>query len=204
VLDVTLRRVEGVSSVEKPGWRRAAASELGMTLIELMVAMAILLVVVGAIVDAFASATKTESDQIARADAQTNARLALETMRRDIHCAIQSDTSVTGVLLLHQPLTVPCAQATAVSTVTWCTTASAGQYVLRRSTAGTCDASSMIKAKYLTTNTIWSDGCTAGTTGRTRAIAVDLQVSVTAKTPSAKRYRLKDAIALRNGSSLCP
>ena len=173
-----------------------------MTLIEMIVALAILLVIIGAIVDSFASATKAETDQIARADAQTNARLSLETMRRDIHCATSADTSVTGVLTLGQPATLPCAGPTATSTVVWCTTGSAGRYMLRRSTTSTCDASSLAKADYLVTNAVWSNAsCVAGS-GQNRAVAVDLQISVTERTPGPDTYRLKDAITLRNGS-LC-
>ena len=172
-----------------------------MTLIELIIAMAILLVIIGAIVDSFASATKAETDQIARADAQSNARLSLETMRRDIHCATTANTSVTGVLTLGQPA-LPCAGPTATSTVVWCTTGSPGRYMLRRNTTSTCGASSMPKADYLVTNAVWSNAsCVAGS-GRNRAIAVDLQISVTERTPGPNTYRLQDAITLRNGS-LC-
>jgi type II secretory pathway pseudopilin PulG len=173
-----------------------------MTLIEVIVAMAILLIVLGAIVDSFASATKTESDQIARTDAQTNARLALETMRRDIHCATAADTTTVGQLTLTEP-GVPCAQSTTVGTVYWCAVSDgAGGYTLRRTITSPCDATSLIKASFLSTNAIWSN--TTCVTGRARAVSIDLQVAVKNKTPSNKRYRLQDAIVLRNGASLCP
>lgn len=175
-----------------------------MTLIELVVAMSILLVVLGAIVDAFASATKAEADQISRADAQENARLSLETMRRDIHCSTAANTGVAGVLTLTEP-SLPCATSATLTTIVWCTTGAAGRYMLRRSPTSTCDSTSRPMADYLVTNAVWSNSCVAVTdTGKARAIGVDLQISVTNKTLGPKTYRLKDAITLRNGQTLCP
>jgi Tfp pilus assembly protein PilW len=193
---------DGTRANRVPKLRRRLTFESGMTVIELIVAMSILLITLGAIVDAFASATKAESDQVARADAQENARLALETMRRDIHCATGSDTSVVGKLTLTEP-TLPCAQGAAVATITWCTTATAGHYVLRRSPTASCNSASVPKADFLATNAVWSDAACVTGSGKAKAVAVDLQVSVTGHSTLAKTYRLLDAITLRNGLLLC-
>src|SRR4051794_7843306 len=61
--------------------------QTGYTLIELIVVLAILLVVIGAVVSVYVSTGNAQADQTARADDQQAARQALERMRRDIHCA---------------------------------------------------------------------------------------------------------------------
>src|SRR5947209_7439015 len=66
---------------------RHLASERGVTLIELIVVMAILLVVIGALSDGFSSVSRAEVDQTARANDEQSARQALDRMRVDIHCA---------------------------------------------------------------------------------------------------------------------
>lgn len=59
----------------------------GFTLIELLVALIILGVVMGGLTQLFVSALRSETDQTNRVGAQQDARLALEKLRREIHCA---------------------------------------------------------------------------------------------------------------------
>ena len=59
----------------------------GVTLIELVVTMMILLTVVTTITAALVSATNTEADQNNRFQTQQQARLALTKLTREIHCA---------------------------------------------------------------------------------------------------------------------
>ena len=66
---------------------RRAFGQAGYTLIETLVVMTILVVVIGALADGFTSASKTQTDQTARADDQESARQALDRLRKDIHCA---------------------------------------------------------------------------------------------------------------------
>ena len=54
---------------------------------ELLVAMAILLIVVGGLTQLMVSGTKAQSDMSKRFEAQQNARLALDKLRREMHCA---------------------------------------------------------------------------------------------------------------------
>src|SRR4051812_23495772 len=105
--------------------------QTGYTLIELIVVLAILLVVIGAVVSVYVSTGNAQADQTARADDQQAARQALERMRRDIHCAsgaiVQpsvdgSGTPTGGYTLL---LTVNPGQCVGVTTsgsdgVEWC------------------------------------------------------------------------------------
>jgi prepilin-type N-terminal cleavage/methylation domain-containing protein len=67
--------------------RHRLGAEDGVTLTELLVVMVILLVVLGAITTLFVSATNSQVDQTNRVEAQQEARLALEALRREIHCA---------------------------------------------------------------------------------------------------------------------
>src|SRR5438067_11410283 len=69
-----------------------ARQEHGYTLVELLIVMLIMLVVIGALVDGFASASKAEVDQSNRAGDQQSARQALALMRLDIHCALSAQT----------------------------------------------------------------------------------------------------------------
>jgi prepilin-type N-terminal cleavage/methylation domain-containing protein len=72
--------------------REAARSEHGYTLLELLITMLILLIVIGALADGFASASRAEVDQSHRASDQQAARDSLARMRLDIHCALSAQT----------------------------------------------------------------------------------------------------------------
>ena len=66
----------------------------GFTLTEMLVVMAILGVIVAGLTQLFLSGSKAEADMSNRFRAQQNARLALDGLRREIHCA--SDVTVSG------------------------------------------------------------------------------------------------------------
>ena len=61
--------------------RRRLAKQDGFTLVELIVAMAILLIILAPLTASFASAMTAQVDQTNRFDAQENARQALDRMR---------------------------------------------------------------------------------------------------------------------------
>jgi Tfp pilus assembly protein PilW len=183
-------------------------SERGTTLIELLTVLAILLTVLTGIVVGFVSATSSEADQLVRADIQQNARAALETMRRDIHCATAASATPGGTtLVLTQPSGTPCAASTAYSSVTWCALGSSGRYQLMRSTAtsGTavCNAGSPQVADYLSSGVVWPGTVPGCVTGRWPTVAVNIAVTKKGTSLSSKTYTLSDAIALRNAAALC-
>jgi len=62
-------------------------SEEGYTLIELLVVCAILGLVLAPLASSFTSAMRSQSSQTRREESYNNARLALQRMRLDIHCA---------------------------------------------------------------------------------------------------------------------
>jgi len=186
--------------------------QAGYTLIETLVVMSLLLIVIGSIADAFSSASRTEVDQTHRADDQEAARLTLQRLRRDIHCAsaarVQQTTYANGttgfILNLSVDPNICIAVTTSSSnTVQWCTVQkdSAGhRFGVYRTISGDCSASDAVfQVDYVTTAQIWSMYCPP--TGL-QAVATDMPVNRDPLTRSERTYELKDTIALRNDSVL--
>jgi prepilin-type N-terminal cleavage/methylation domain-containing protein len=67
--------------------RRVAEAQDGFTLPELLVVLAIVGVILAGITQLFTSALKSETDQTKRVNAQQDARVALDQLRRELHCA---------------------------------------------------------------------------------------------------------------------
>ncbi len=68
-----------------------------MTLVELLVTLVILAIVLGGMTQLFVSATRAQTDLTDRFQAQQNARLALDSLRREIHCAnLVSPSSISS------------------------------------------------------------------------------------------------------------
>ena len=75
------------------GVLRVLRRERGYTLVEMLTVMTILGVVMGALGTLFVSATNSEADMNNRFRAQQTARLALDKMRREVHCASAASPS---------------------------------------------------------------------------------------------------------------
>ena len=75
----------------------------GVTLTEMMVVLAILLIVVTGMTTMFVSASNSQVDQTNRVEAQRNARLALDSLRREIRCASASPRSRRSSLTITLP-----------------------------------------------------------------------------------------------------
>jgi prepilin-type N-terminal cleavage/methylation domain-containing protein len=111
-------------------------SERGYTLVEMLTVLVIMGVVMGSLVTVFVSATNSEVDMNNRFQAQLNARLALDKMRREVHCAsvatpTGSSSSVT--------FTLPSGCKTGSGSITWCTrSVSTGRYALYRVAGSSC------------------------------------------------------------------
>jgi type II secretory pathway pseudopilin PulG len=98
---------------------RRIRDERGVTLPELIGVLAILLIVLTPLVSSFTTALRHEADQSQREAAYSSARLALQRMRTDLHCA-------SGVTAVNQNayggFTLTLTQANDVSAGGWCPT----------------------------------------------------------------------------------
>ena len=188
--------------------RARLAREEGQTLIEMIATMAMLSFVMTAVATLFVSGLHAQTDMDQRFQAQQNARLALDKMRREIHCADTvtkgTSTSPTGPLAAYYiNVTLPSGCATnttgASLTVTWCTEGSGSRWgVYRISGSATCTGGTRY-ADYLTKPNIFDYTAPASGSGILPKINVDMPVNV-APQKSLDLYELQDDIALRNGT----
>src|ERR671931_2580900 len=98
--------------------------------------MVIMSIVFAGVTTVFVAGSKAQDEQDRRFRAQLNARLALDKIRRDIHCA--SDVSPYSTSSLTLKLPSGCG-----GDVSWCTAAVSGytnRYKLYRQTGTTCAA----------------------------------------------------------------
>ena len=149
-------------------WRRLAASD-GYSLSEMIVVLAILLIVVTALTQLFVSGSNAEADMSKRVQAQQDARLALDKLRREIHCA----SAVTNTPPPAPPtpwpaLSAPTSSITialgpycstnttgATATFTWCTVGSSAPFALWRYSGNACSGTGQKWADYLTTGQVF-------------------------------------------------
>jgi type IV pilus assembly protein PilW len=129
--------------------RRVAGAQEGFTLPEMLVVLAIIGIVLAGITQLFMSAVNSERDQTNRAQAQQDARLGLDKLRREIRCA-NSLTTTSGYPASAITITLGSYCPTAggaAATVTWCTkdkngvtppVAGAQPYTLWRYTGSAC------------------------------------------------------------------
>jgi prepilin-type N-terminal cleavage/methylation domain-containing protein len=179
-------------------------SERGYTLVEMLVTLVIMSVVMTALTTLFVNASNAELDMNNRFQAQQSARLALDKMRREVHCGsvatpAGSSSSVT--------ITLPAYCKTGSGSVTWCTRSIAtNRYGLYRVQGVTCSGG--IKwADYLApsaTAPICSGALciftyTAQSTTSLAKLKVDFPVNLK-PSKSTGMYELADDIVLRNST----
>jgi prepilin-type N-terminal cleavage/methylation domain-containing protein len=193
---------------------RRAFEQAGYTLIETLVAMTLLVIVIGAIADGFTNASKTQTDQTARANDQEAARTALDRLRRDIHCAsaaLVTPGVPTGGYTLNltvnpgQCLAVTAgAQANGTSGVQWCTVPINGatnRYAMYRTVVSSCDAADAVfQVDYITQPNVWNVVCGAHQSNL-ETVTIDLDVNRDINTRPDRTYGLTDQIALRNDTA---
>ncbi len=194
---------------------RRLAREEGQSLIELLIVILLMGIIFGPLIGGMVSAMNAQARQLDIVTAQEQARLALQRMREDIHCAhsvgaptpnasggetiIFNETNTTGTAecpgLLEQ-------NATAVQ---WCSvpvSGTANRYRVYRESnpENTCDGgSSTLQVDYITGADVWSlPTCTGG---EYPTVAVSLPVDVSPSSPIEGTYNLSDSIALRNANT---
>ena len=178
--------------------------ERGYTLVEMLVTLVIMSVVMTALTTLFVNASNAEQDMNNRFQAQLTGRLALDKMRREVHCASVAtpngqSSSVT--------LTLPAYCKTGSGSVTWCTrSVSTNRYALYRVIGATCSGG--VKwADYLApsssaptcSGTLCIFNYTAQSTSSLAMLKVDSPVNMK-PSKSTEMYELTDSIVLRNSS----
>jgi prepilin-type N-terminal cleavage/methylation domain-containing protein len=200
------------AALQRVSNRLSSGAEHGFTLIEMLVVMAVMLVILAGVTGAYVSAQTAQIDQTRRLDAQENARLALDRMRKDIHCAhgvtdpYLNDSSGWTIVMTETNITgeaeCPGLLQTNASAVQWCTIPVAGatnrfQLFRENDPDEQCDgADATFMTDYLTRSDLWaSPTCVVG---QYPTVEVTMPVDVDpSKAPGS--YQLSDEIALRNG-----
>jgi type II secretory pathway pseudopilin PulG len=170
--------------------------EAGDSLVEMLTVMVIMSVVFAGITDIFVAGSKAQAEQDRRFQAQLNTRLALDKIRRDIHCASDVSPYATSSITLKLP-------SGCGGDVSWCTVAVSGytnRYRLYRQVGSSCGASGQRISDYLTSANAFPTfahtvGCRC-----LASLAVDFVVSVKGSTIGA--YELGDTVFLRNSTRL--
>jgi hypothetical protein len=184
--------------------RALLAREQGYSLVELLTVCTIMTVVIGALTTLFVGASKGELDMNRRFQAQESARLAIDKLRREIHCASAvSPSGSSSSIVLSIPAQCPTAHG--FTSIRWCVfappAAPSGRYALYRSTAATCTTATGVKwADYLTTPSIFT--YTAQSSQSLANLAVALVVNVRQDSTQGT-FKLNDNIVLRNSSRFC-
>jgi prepilin-type N-terminal cleavage/methylation domain-containing protein len=165
--------------------------ENGYTVIELLIVMVILATVMGSLTTLFVQASTAELELNNRFQAQQNARLALDRIRRETHCASQASVATSNSVTLTLASYCP----TGNGSVTWCTVGSGSRYGLYRKAGATCNATGVKWADYLTSGAVF--GYTAQSPTTLAKLRVDFPINVK-PTKSVQSYELVDEIVLRN------
>ena len=183
---------------------RALRGERGYSLIEMLVTLVIMSVVMGALTTVFVQASNSELDMNNRFQAQQESRLALDKMRREVHCGSVAtpagqSSSVT--------ITLPAYCKTGSGSVTWCTrNVSTNRYALYRVVGASCSGG-VEWADYLvpTSAAPTCSGAlciftyTSQSTSSLAKLHVDFPVNVK-PSKSVELYELADDIVLRNST----
>lgn len=181
-----------------PGRAPDLRSQSGYSLIELVTVMAILGLVLAGLAAMFQAGVRAEVRTNRQFQAQLNARLAMDRMRRELHCA-NAISAPNGTPVATIAVTLPDSCPGTATSVSYATVAvSAGRWQLTRAAdAGT----PVIIADYLVANTPSTSSVPftyyvpgSGTLGRLR---VDLPVNLD-PSDTTTDWRLQDDIVLRN------
>jgi hypothetical protein len=163
----------------------------------MLTVLVILGIVIGGLTTMLEQGSSAELDMNNRFQAQSNTRLALDKLRRDLHCASSvrygttpSATSVT--------LDDACISG---GSVTWCTSGQGSNYSLYRNAGTTCSTAATARwIDHLTTgNVFWYDRGWQASLPKLH-VALPANTSSRPSVRTVDTYELCDTIVLRNGS----
>lgn len=177
------------------------AAERGYSLIEMLTVMSILSVVLGGLTTLFVQGSTAELDMNRRFQAQQESRVALDKLRREIHCARDAATTPSTGAASKVTLTLPGQCPSAVggveTSVSWCTQPSANHHRLYRKVGSVCDATGLRWADFVTQADIFQFQA-SGTTSLARLrVIIPIDIKPGDATPA---YALCDQIVLRNST----
>jgi hypothetical protein len=164
---------------------------------ELLVSVSILAAVMTSVSILLVSATKSEVEMNKRFQAQSEARIGLDKLRREVHCAISATPAGAAASVT---LTIPttCPTSGGNTAITWCTVANgANRWGLWRYPGASCSGTGQRYADYLTAGTIFN--YTAQSTSSLAKLNVQLPVN-TKPSDASLLYTLSDDIVLRNST----
>jgi prepilin-type N-terminal cleavage/methylation domain-containing protein len=182
----------------------AGRGEQGYALVEMLTVMAIMGIVLGGLTQVFTSASKADIDMQNRFSAQQNTRLALDKLRRDIHCSYDVSPNTPNPWTSQQSSVTLKITACGGGDVTWCTAQQSGsttRWDLYRQAGTSCGSSSpaVRVAKSLTSSTPFTSFAHASGCGCLASLGVSLVVGVN-RVSTTGLYRLQDTIFLRNST----
>lgn len=168
--------------------RRRCAEEHGYTLTELLTAMSLLLIVLTAVITVFAAGLKAQVYASERVAAQQEARLAVDKLRREVHCAsaaAPAAPTLGNTITLTLPANCPAPE----TSVTWtAVSVGGGAWELRRE--GLTIARDVVDGGQMFRYT-------APTGSSYGALEVDLKINPRVG-QSNTEWHLQDEIVLRN------
>jgi type II secretory pathway pseudopilin PulG len=166
-------------------------------LIEMLVVMVIMSIVFAGVTAVFVAGSSAQAEQDRRFQAQLATRLALDKIRRDIHCANDVTPFATNSVTLK-------ISGCTGGDISWCTVAVAGytnRYALYRQAGTTCSASGTKIADYLTTAAAFPAFAHTSGCGCLASLQVDFKISVKGSS-TVGAYDLADTIFLRNSTRI--
>jgi prepilin-type N-terminal cleavage/methylation domain-containing protein len=183
--------------IERVRSRLRDRGEAGYSLIEMLTVMVIMSIVFAGITAVFVAGSKAQTDQDRRFQAQLTTRLALDKIRRDIHCATDVSPYATNSVTL---------QITGCTggNISWCTVAVTGytnRYALYRQAGSSCGSSGTKIADYLTSANAFPTFAHTSGCGCLASLQVDFTVS-TKSSATVDSYDLGDTIYLRNSTRI--
>ncbi len=168
--------------------------ERGYTLVEMLTVLVVFGTVMSALLTLLVQGTNAELGMNNRFRAQQDARLALDKIRREAHCATAVTVSSASSVTLSLPSYCP----TGNGSVTWCAVSlGTSRYGLYRKAGAACDSTGVRWADHLTSANVF--GYAAQSSTSLAKLSVDFPINVK-PSRTVDTYELKDDIVLRNST----
>ena len=176
---------------------RLRRDERGYSVVELIISMSILGAIMTSISTLLVSATNSEVSMNRRFQAQTQARLGLDLMRREVHCAMSvAPVGASYSVTLTIPATCPTSGGN--TSITWCTVPNGtNRWGLWRYPGSNCSGTGKRWADYVTASSIF----VYSPQNASKLATLNVRLPINIK-PDQLRflYSLEDDIVLRNST----